>query len=106
MISPISLGCQVEAAWTATIPKDLFMLERGNGRNPSQAYPDYLGLDSSLPLEIKTWNSELDSALFAARVATVTAMRDGARRRWKEYHTKGGWVLRCLPLRMPKRKLG
>jgi hypothetical protein len=44
MISPISLGCQVEAAWTATIPKDLFMLERGNGRNPSQAYPDYLGL--------------------------------------------------------------
>jgi predicted permease len=28
-------------------------------------------LDSSLPLEIKTWNSELDSALFAARVATV-----------------------------------
>jgi predicted permease len=29
------------------------------------------GLDSSLPFEIKTWNSELDSALFAARVATV-----------------------------------
>ena len=29
------------------------------------------GLDSALPLEIKTWNSELDSALFAARVATV-----------------------------------
>ena len=28
-------------------------------------------LDRSLPLEIKTWNSELDSALFAARVATV-----------------------------------
>ncbi len=28
-------------------------------------------LDSSLPFEIKTWNSELDSALFAARVATV-----------------------------------
>jgi predicted permease len=28
-------------------------------------------LDHSLPLEIKTWNSELDSALFAARVATV-----------------------------------
>lgn len=28
-------------------------------------------LDPSLPLEIKTWNSELDSALFAARVATV-----------------------------------
>ena len=27
--------------------------------------------DASLPLEIKTWNSELDSALFAARVATV-----------------------------------
>jgi predicted permease len=28
-------------------------------------------LDRALPLEIKTWNSELDSALFAARVATV-----------------------------------
>ena len=29
-------------------------------------------LDPSLPLEIRTWNSELDSALFAARVATVS----------------------------------
>ena len=29
------------------------------------------GLDPSLPFEIKTWNNELDSALFAARVATV-----------------------------------
>ena len=29
------------------------------------------GLDPSLPVEIKTWSSELDSALFAARVATV-----------------------------------
>jgi len=28
-------------------------------------------LDPALPLEIKTWNNELDSALFAARVATV-----------------------------------
>ncbi len=28
-------------------------------------------LDPSLPLEIEPWNSELDSALFAARVATV-----------------------------------
>jgi predicted permease len=28
-------------------------------------------LDPALPLEIKPWNSELDSALFAARVATV-----------------------------------
>jgi predicted permease len=28
-------------------------------------------LDPAMPLEIKTWNSELDSALFAARVATV-----------------------------------
>jgi predicted permease len=28
-------------------------------------------LDTSLPLEIRTWNSELDSALFAARVASV-----------------------------------
>jgi predicted permease len=29
-------------------------------------------LDPGLPLEIKTWHSELDSALFAARVATVS----------------------------------
>ena len=29
------------------------------------------GLDASLPFEIETWNGELDSALFAARVATV-----------------------------------
>jgi predicted permease len=29
-------------------------------------------LDPALPLEIRTWNSELDSALFAARVATVS----------------------------------
>ena len=28
-------------------------------------------IDSSVPIEIKTWTSELDSALFAARVATV-----------------------------------
>jgi predicted permease len=28
-------------------------------------------LDPGLPLEIRTWNSELDSALFASRVATV-----------------------------------
>jgi predicted permease len=28
-------------------------------------------LDPSLPLEIKTWNSEMESALFAPRVATV-----------------------------------
>ena len=29
-------------------------------------------LDPALPLEIRTWNRELDSALFAARVATVS----------------------------------
>ena len=29
-------------------------------------------LDPALPLEIKTWNSEMGSALFAARVATVS----------------------------------
>lgn len=29
------------------------------------------GVDAALPFEIRTWNSELDSALFAARVATV-----------------------------------
>jgi predicted permease len=30
------------------------------------------GIDPGLPLEIRSWNSELDSALFAARVATVS----------------------------------
>lgn len=29
------------------------------------------GLDAGLPLSIRTWNEEMDSALFAARVATV-----------------------------------
>lgn len=29
------------------------------------------GLDSSLPIELETWTREMDSALFAARVATV-----------------------------------
>jgi predicted permease len=29
------------------------------------------GLDSALPLTIRTWNSEMNSALFAARVATI-----------------------------------
>ena len=29
------------------------------------------GLDSSMPLSMKTWNAEMDSALFAARVATI-----------------------------------
>ena len=29
-------------------------------------------LDPALPLEIRTWHNELDSALFAARVATVS----------------------------------
>jgi predicted permease len=29
-------------------------------------------IDPALPLEIRTWNSELDTALFAARVATVS----------------------------------
>ncbi len=29
------------------------------------------GLDASLPIEIHTWNSEMDTALFAARVSTV-----------------------------------
>jgi len=29
------------------------------------------GLDSALPIEIQTWNSEMGSALFAARVASV-----------------------------------
>jgi len=29
------------------------------------------GLDSGLPLKMDTWNSEMDTALFAARVATV-----------------------------------
>jgi ABC-type antimicrobial peptide transport system permease subunit len=44
-------------------------------RNPEETASALLrsmrSLDPALPLEIRTWSSELDSALFAARVATV-----------------------------------
>jgi predicted permease len=53
---------------------DTFILVRSQ-RDPQEIAPALQramrGLDPALPLEIKTWNSELDSALFAARVATV-----------------------------------
>jgi predicted permease len=46
-----------------------------SGREPQEIAAALLrsvrSLDPTLPLEIKPWNSELDSALFAARVATV-----------------------------------
>jgi predicted permease len=45
-------------------------------RDPQQLAPalqrSMRNLDPALPLEIRTWHSELDSALFAARVATVS----------------------------------
>jgi ABC-type antimicrobial peptide transport system permease subunit len=44
-------------------------------RNPveiSRALEQKLhGLDAGLPIEVRTWNQEMSSALFAARVATV-----------------------------------
>lgn len=46
-----------------------------SSRDPSELAPalDHTlhGLDSALPLKIRTWSEEMDSALFAARVATV-----------------------------------
>ncbi len=45
-------------------------------RDPQEIAPalqrSMRSLDPALPLEIRTWHSELDSALFAARVATVS----------------------------------
>jgi predicted permease len=53
---------------------DVWILVR-SGRDPQEIgaalQRSMRSLDPSLPLEIKTWNSEMDSALFAARVATV-----------------------------------
>ncbi len=53
---------------------DTWLVVRSD-RNPEEmaAAMDHAlhGLDSSLPLRIRTWNDEMDSALFAARVATV-----------------------------------
>ena len=44
-------------------------------RDPSELAPQLdrtlHGLDSALPIHIRTWPAEMDSALFAARVATV-----------------------------------
>jgi predicted permease len=52
----------------------IFLIVRSN-RNPQEIAPalqtTLRALDSALPLEIRTWTEELDSALFAARVATV-----------------------------------
>ena len=53
---------------------DVWILVR-SGRDPQEIgaalQRSMHSLDPTLPLEIKTWNSEMDSALFAARVATV-----------------------------------
>jgi predicted permease len=53
---------------------DVWILVR-SGRDPQEIgaalQRSMRSLDPTLPLEIKTWNSEMDSALFAARVATV-----------------------------------
>ncbi len=54
---------------------DVWILVR-SGRDPQEIgaalQRSMRSLDPTLPLEIKTWNSEMDSALFAARVATVS----------------------------------
>jgi MacB-like periplasmic core domain len=53
---------------------DVWILVR-SGRDPQEIgaalQRSMRSLDPTLPLEINTWNSEMDSALFAARVATV-----------------------------------
>ena len=50
-------------------------------------------LDRALPLEIKTWNSELDSALFAARVATVALGVLGFSEPCSPSPASSGWLL-------------
>ena len=45
--------------------------ERAPEEIASALQHSFHSLDPAMPLEIKTWNNELDSALFAARVATV-----------------------------------
>jgi len=53
---------------------DTFLVVRSN-RDPqgitSALERTLRGLDAGLPLNIGTWNRELDSALFAARVASI-----------------------------------
>jgi len=46
--------------------------QRGSQEIASALQRSMRKLDPALPLEIRTWDSELDSALFAARVATVS----------------------------------
>ncbi len=45
--------------------------QRDPGEIASALQRTLRNLDPAMPLEIRTWNTELDSALFAARVATV-----------------------------------
>lgn len=45
--------------------------ERNSQEIASALQQSMRSLDPALPLEIRTWNKELDSALFASRVATV-----------------------------------
>jgi predicted permease len=56
---------QVSGAW-------LVIRSNRNPQEMAEALERTLhGLDSSLPISIRTWTQEMDSALFAARVATV-----------------------------------
>jgi predicted permease len=54
---------------------DTWLIVRSQ-RDPQEIAPalqrSIRSLDPALPLEIRTWHNELDSALFAARVATVS----------------------------------
>jgi ABC-type antimicrobial peptide transport system permease subunit len=45
--------------------------ERESGEIASAMERKIHGLDSTLPLSIRSWNQEMDSALFAARVSTA-----------------------------------
>ena len=61
-----------------------WLVVRSNG-DPQQlaasVHDTLRGLDPGLPLTIMTWQKELDSALFAARTATVS-IRSSGRTRW------------------------
>jgi predicted permease len=52
-----------------------WLVVRSNGDSPqlaAQLHKTLRGLDPGLPLTIMTWQKELDSALFAARMATIS----------------------------------
>jgi len=62
-------------AQAGTPPSSMWLVVRTNAepqRIAAALHDTLRGLDSALPLTILTWNEQLDSALFAARAATLS----------------------------------